>query len=40
MPKEKSRIQIIIDEILSGGFTKAELEEIIVVCEEAIDNQG
>lgn len=34
--KEKSRVEIIIDEIKSGGFVESELDEIMDACEEAL----
>lgn len=34
---EKSRTEIIIDEILCGGFTEDELQEIIDTCNDEID---
>ena len=36
-PDERSRTQIIIDEILCGGFAIEELEEIADICNSEID---
>ena len=35
---EKSRVEMIIDSILEGGFTEDELQEIIDTCETELDN--
>lgn len=37
--KEKSRTELIIDELESGGFTEDELNEIIDACESEISKK-
>ena len=34
--REKSRLEIVIDKILEGGYAEDELEEIISTCESEL----
>ena len=35
-PDTRSRVEIVIDEILTGGFTEDELQDIVDTCEDEI----